>query len=185
VKDTIKGLLSLGVMTAVVVAVLMAVNRFPLAIEEGLMREYASIEEVEKVLGIRPVYVPSFFPENVAWPPLFVIAQNKPYEAVAIEFGSRDGGPSPLLVITQSVSEGFRPSGRLMMDTVAESSTFDLKGRPAELEAGTCAGERICSMLSWTEGPYHIRVQMQGGPFSLIRMAESMVRTPEERNSPE
>ena len=183
-KDTIKGLISLAVMTAVVVAVLMTVNRLPLAIEEGLMREYASIEEVENVLGIRPVHVPSFFPENVAWPPLLVIAQSEPYEAVAIEFGSRDGGPAPLLVITQSVSEGFRPSGRLMMDTVSERSTYELKGRTAVLEAGTCAGERICSMLSWTEGPYHIRVQMQGGPFSLIRMAESMVKIPEERNSP-
>ncbi len=170
----LQGILSLAVMVSVIVLALVAANWIPGTFDSTLMREYGSIGEVREKLRIKTLYVPIYFPETISWPPSKVLAQRNPYEAVVMEFEGVEEG-RPLLVISQSVSGDFLAFERLRMVEVAEHSTYEFKGRQALLSAGTCNTGRRCSMLSWSEDPYHIRVLMSGDPFGLISVAQSMV----------
>ena len=170
----LQGFLSLAVMVFVIVSALVVANWLPGTIDNTLMRQYPDIDEVRQKLRMRTVFVPSYFPETMSWPPSKVLAQARPYEAVVIEFVGSESGEL-LLVISQSTSGAFMPFERLRMEEVAERSIHEFKGRSAELSAGTCTGGLRCSMISWIEDTYHIKVIMRGGPFELITMAESMV----------
>ncbi len=169
-----QGLLSLAVMVFVIVVALFIANWIPGTIDSTLMRQYPDIDEMRHGLRIRTVFVPSYFPDSVSWPPSKVLAQTTPYEAVVMEFVGVESGEL-LLVTSQSASGAFMPFERLIMKKVGERSTHEFKGRSAELSAGTCAGGLKCSMISWREDAYHIKVIMRGDPFELISMAESMV----------
>ncbi len=169
-----QGFLSLAVMVFVIVMALVVANWVPGTIDSTLMREYGSIDEVRDTLRMKTLYVPRYFPETVSWPPSKVLAQRNPYEAVVMEFEGVEEG-LPLLVISQSTSGDFLAFERLRMEEVAEHSTYEFKGRRALLSTGTCSQGRRCSMLAWSEGPYHIRMIMSGDPFGLISIAQSMV----------
>ncbi len=173
----LQGLFSLAVMVLVIIGALVVANWIPGTIDNTLMRQYPGIYEVRQELRIRTVFVPSYFPDTVSWPPSKVLAQTRPYEAVVMEFVSSETSESGelLLVISQSASGAFMPFELLRMDEVAERSIHEFKGRSAELSAGTCTGGFRCSLISWREDTYHIKVIMRGDPFELIAMAESMV----------
>ncbi len=170
----LQGFFSLAVMVLVIVVALMVANWLPGTIDDTLMREYQGIDEVRENLRIRTVFVPTYFPETVSWPPSKVLAQTNPYDAVVMEFEGSTSGEL-LLVLSQSASDAFMPFERLRMDKVAERSTHEFKGRSAELSAGRCTGGLRCSMISWSEDAYYIKVIMSGDPFELIAIAESMV----------
>jgi hypothetical protein len=147
----------------------------PMLAERDLMRKYDSVEDVKAELSIREVRVPSYFPQNLSWPPSTVLAQGKPFPAIIMEFGQADG-KSAGLVISQSLSASFRTDGRIRIAQLKEKVGYPLRGRDATLEVGTCGNGEPCSRVSWTEGNTHITVAARSTPLELIKVAESMLR---------
>lgn len=147
----------------------------PLAAQKDLLREYKSVEDVKAELSIRQIYVPSYFPQNLSWPPSAVLAQAKPFPAVIMEFGQTEG-TSAGLVISQALSDTFRADGKIRIVELKERVRYPLKGRDSVLEVGTCSRGEPCSRVSWKEGNTHIVVAARSTPLELIQVAESMLK---------
>jgi len=160
---------------AILLAGLKLAGWMPLLAQRDLMRKYKSVEDVKAELSIREIYVPSYFPQNLSWPPSAVLAQGKPFPALIMEFGQTEG-TSAGLVISQSLSDTFRTDGKIRMAQLKEKVRYPLKGRDSTLEVGTCSSGEPCSRVSWKEGNTHITVMARSTPLELIKVAESMLR---------
>jgi len=168
------GLLYFAVTIAVVIGVLKVTNWLPTVFQEGIIRNYSSIEEVKSRLRLRDIYIPSYFPQKFKWPPSRILAQSKPFVAVAMEFRNIETGETAL-VISQAADRNFAPDKKIVIAQVKERVNYSLNGRPSVLEVGVCRNDVPCSRISWEEGGNWIRVEMKSAPFELIRIAESMI----------
>jgi hypothetical protein len=175
VHKKVLGLLYFGVTIAILVAGLMLTNWLPTVLQEGAMKKYRSIEEVQSKLKMRAIYVPSYIPQSIAWPPSGIMAQTRPFPAVLMEFTHGKTGDVDL-VISQVADKGSIPDRKMALVQVREKTAYPLKGRNALLEVGLCKGDVACSRVSWNENGYTITVAMKAAPFELLKIAESMLR---------
>jgi hypothetical protein len=169
------GLLYFGAAVAILVAGLKVTNWLPTVLQEGTMKRYGTIEDVRSKLKIREIYVPSYFPQSISWPPSAIMAQSRPFHAVLMEFTHGKTGEVDL-VISQVAERGVVPVRKLALAQVLEKTTYPLKGRTALLEVGFCKNDMPCSRISWDEGGYKVVVTMRAAPFELLKIADSMLR---------
>ena len=162
----------------ILVIALKAINWFPLIAQKDLMRRYGDFEEMRTTLGIRQVFVPSYFPEEFRWPPAGIMAQAKPYPAVIMEFGRSEEGKTREvgMMIYQATRDDFSPGGTLVISRIRERATYSLKGRSAILEVGSGVKGEPCSRISWREKDVRITVLARLTPLELMKVAESMLR---------
>jgi hypothetical protein len=173
-REKISGLILFAAAAAVFVVLIKVADWLPEAMQEGTIRKYGSIEEVERKLNIKDIFVPSYFPQGYIWPPSVILAQGKPFRAVVMEFKDKASGATALL-ISQSDSKSFVPDEKIKIVELKEKAAYDLKGRDAVLETGACKNNEPCSRISWNEGDCRIYVVMRATPFELIRIANSML----------
>lgn len=173
-KKRVFGLLYFAVTIAILIGVLKAANWLPTVFQEGMIRKYSSIEEVKSRLRLRDIYIPSYFPQKFNWPPSRILAQSKPFIAVAMEFRNIETGESAL-IISQAADRDFAPDKKIVISQIKERMNYSLNGRPSILEVGFCKNDIPCSRISWEEGGQWVRVEMKSPPFELIRIAESMI----------
>lgn len=174
-KGTVRRFAAFAGGIAILVALLRLLNWIPLAAQKDLLKEYRELEEGRAAAGIEAVLVPSYFPQNLSWPPSMIWAQGTPYPALLLEFG-KPVGKETVLLISQAESESFFPEERIPFLEVKESVPYSLKGREARLQVGVCPGSETCAGISWKEGRHHIVVRAKTSPIELIRIAESMLR---------
>jgi hypothetical protein len=174
-RKIIRSLLSFGAAVGLLVVVLQLLNGMPLLVQKDLLRTYGDLDEVRSALRIAPILVPSYFPQDLSWPPEAILAQGRPFPAVIMEFG-RAGVRETALVIVQADAGRAVGGGRIRIGHVRESAGYSLKGRDAVFDVGACRDGGPCSRISWREGRYRIDVTARSAPFELIEIAESMVR---------
>lgn len=156
-------------------AALSLANRLPAAVQPDLLRRYSRVDEVRSALRLNVLLVPSYFPQELSWPPRAILAQGRPFPAVVMEF-ARAGGRDAVLVIAQWEAGRTLSEGTVRMARARESVRYSLGGRDALLSVGTGPqGEQI-SRIGWTEGKFRVEVEAKVPPVELIRVAESMVR---------
>ncbi len=173
-RKKVLGLFYFAAAIAILVVALKVTNWLPTMLQEGAMKKYGSIEEVKAQLKVRDVYVPSYFPQSVKWPPSRILAQSRPYFALLMEFShvkTSDMG----LVISQVADNRPIPEEKLRLAQIKERATYSLKGRTALLEVGACENEMPCSRISWNEGKYKLTLIIKAPPFDLLKIADSMV----------
>ncbi len=174
-KKPLIRLLAFSGTVVLLVLVLKGLNRLPLVVQDDFMRRYPDLDEVRGTLAIPAILVPSFFPQNLSWPPSTILAQGKPYPAVIMEF-EKAGGKETVLLISQSSSAEFFPDEKIRIVDVKERVAYPLKGRNAVLTVGLCRNAEPCCGISWKEKDFHVHVLSRSTPFELIRIAESMLR---------
>jgi hypothetical protein len=170
------GFLSFLLVLALLVGALKVMNWLPSIVQEGFISQYKDIEEVRDKLKIKDIYVPSYFPQPVKWPPSAIWAQIRPFTAIVMEFKNVENGDTELIISQVSAKAHFIPDNKIKIEQVREKVDYLLKGRRASLEVGACGNEERCSLLSWIEGKYRITVTMKSPPFELIKIAESMLK---------
>jgi hypothetical protein len=156
----------------ILVAILKIANYLPMALQKDTMRKYKSIEEVKSKLNIRDVYIPSYFPQDLVWPPSTILAQDKPFVAIILEVNHTEKGDIAL-IISQSASTHFIPDEKIKILRINERVNYPFKGRDMTLEAGICKKEEPCSRIIWDEGRYRINVTARSTP-DLMKI-ESMI----------
>lgn len=173
-KKHVFSFLLFAMIAGVVLVLIVFANWLPLTLQKETLRRYSGIEEVKIALPGLHVYVPTYFPQTISWPPEQVFAQKIPFPWILMKFRQR-GGPDDGLIITQSRSDHAPRHKPGALDQVTEKVSYDLRGREAVLEVGLCSTGEQCSRLSWPEGEYRLSVFMTSGPFELIKIAESML----------
>jgi len=168
------GFLSFALAIGVLVVLLAVINWVPTAFQKDMFRRYRSIDEVRSALNIRTVYVPSYFPQHIVWPPSEIFAQGRPFPAVVMEF-KESGSGEVVLVLSQSQGGPFPAGPAISLADIKETVPFTMKGRKAVLVVGECA-KKPCSRITWKEGPYTVTTLMKAAPFELTRITESMLR---------
>ena len=174
-RENARRLLSFAIGILILVGATMAVNWIPVLVQDDLLREYDSTDALNAALPALPIYAPSYFPQDLRWPPSRILAQGRPFAAVLMEFERRHSGGTAL-VISQSAGGEFPPDGKVRIVMVKEKTSYLLKGRDARLEVGVCGDGATCSRIAWTEGAYRMDVTGRSAPLDLIRVAESMIR---------
>lgn len=172
-KSAFSFLLFLAI-TLIVVVLIKIFNWLPLTFQNETLRRYSSIEQIKASLHINDIYVPTYFPQTISWPPEHLFAQSKPFPAIMMTF-NRTNTKRAGLIITQSVSDSFSLLMPSTLDTITQRVEYEFHGRRALLEVGTCDNEP-CSRITWPEEEYHLTVFMRSSPFELIKIAESMLR---------
>lgn len=167
----ISGLIISIVMIVVTIKI---INYLPLLIQKDSMRRYNTIEEVEKRLGVKDLFIPAFFPEELRWPPSEILAQGRPFLAIIMEFkNSKDGSTD--LVICQSTSKRFSYEGNIKIKKTRDSINYTFKGRNISILTGPCENAETCTKAIWDEGKYRVIVSARFEPPLLSRIIESMI----------
>ena len=169
------GFLSFALAIGALVGILIVMNWVPMAIQKDTFRRYRSIDEVRTALNIRDIYVPSYFPQHIVWPPSEILAQGKPFPAVVMEFKEVQSGEI-VLVLSQSQGGSFPAGPAIDLATVKETVPFMMKGRSAVLAVGECEKNETCSRITWKEGAYTVTALLKAAPFELTKIADSMLR---------
>lgn len=157
-----------------IIFIVKILNYIPLLIQKDSMRRYNSIEEVKKRLDIRDIYIPSFFPEEILWPPSVILGQGKPYLAIIMEFKNSKSGETAL-VICQSASEKFKYDGGIRINNIMDRINYPFKGRNISILTGSCENGNVCTIASWKEEKYIITVTSRFEPPQLLKIVESMI----------
>ncbi len=173
---TVRGLLYIVLMAGGVVAILAGANRLPSLMQKDFARQYNSVEDAKRSLGLDSILVPRYFPEGISWPPSFIFAQKKPYPAIVLEFKGIKTGDTALIVIQSSLHGSESQLERIRLSELKEDIPYKLKGRTARLQVGTCGNGKMCSRITWQERDHWCTVLFMSSPFELIRIAESMVQ---------
>ena len=176
-RERISGFIIFTVAVFALLASLKVLNWVPGILQDGLPSAYSSIEEVKSKLHVRDVYVPSYYPQGLRWPPSRITAQSKPYVMVLLAF-TRQADNNVSLVISQTTLHQPVPKAAIEIIHTNERVHYPLKGRDALLEVGLCGNDERCSRISWNESPYRIDVIMLSPPAELVKIAESMVSEP-------
>ncbi|MFN3739114.1 MAG: hypothetical protein ACK4TF_00380 [Thermodesulfovibrionales bacterium] len=170
-----KGIRFAGSLLFLIMA-LIAIRHISGVVQKESLRTYKGIEELQK--NFEGLLIPTYFPEFLKWPPSRIVAQKRPYRAIAIELKDKENNIA--LVLTESEREDFRLQTLYIKDPI-ETLAHDIKGRKAILRVGSCspvlkpAETKICSNLSWKEGDYYINITIKSRPFELLKIAESMI----------
>jgi len=172
--EWIKGFLRFVALAVGLVAFLAVLDWIPGTVDRGGMRRYSGIEQLRREPGFGSVLVPSYYPEEIKWPPRHVLGQKVPFMAVVMEFDGED--EDRVLVISESSSAIFLPGRVASFSELRQSVNMDLKGRDSLVETGLCHDGAGCSRLSWNEGDLHVKLFMRAPSVTLIRIADSMLK---------
>jgi hypothetical protein len=177
IGKTVRGLLWMLALVILAIMFLAAVNWLPSLREEGFARQYNTIDEAKRALKLNDIVVPSYFPEGIRWPPSFILAQKKPYQAVVMEFNEVKSKEIALIVIQSSLLGSDAQLQRIKLSQVKEETQYRLKDRYVLLQVGTCDNGMQCSKMTWQDSGLFNTVVFMSSPFELIRIAESMIRS--------
>lgn len=169
------GSLSFALVIAIIVIALKVMNWVPLSLQQETVRRYGAIEEVRAALNAKDLSVPSYFPQQITWPPSLILAQGKPFFASVMEFTRANTGDIAL-VISQSEGEPLSVENPVKITVVKEKVRYSMQGREAVLTVGTCGNDEPCSGITWQEGRYTMTVLMKSTPFELTKIAGSMLQ---------
>ncbi|MGO9612390.1 MAG: hypothetical protein ACLPX5_05095 [Dissulfurispiraceae bacterium] len=170
-----RDLLWIFVMAGVIIAVVAVTNWMPSSMQKGFARQYISIEEARRILGAGYISLPTYFPEGITWPPTLIIAQSKPYKAIAMEFKKAGTVETTLIIIEASEQGNDVQFQRIRLSELREQTQFRLKGKEVRLQVGTCDNRKPCSRLTWRDNGLHYTVLLVSSPFEVMKIAESLI----------
>jgi hypothetical protein len=174
--NRLRGLIWMFMAVGGIVSFLAAANWTTSLVQKDFARQYETIEEAQRSLGLGAVMVPTYFPDGTSWPPSFIVAQNRPYQAVVMEFSEAASRKMRLTIIQSSSGDSIPHLQRVRISELQEETAYRVKGRQALLSVGICDNGRPCSSIVWQEGGVHCAVIGMLTPFELTRISESMLR---------
>ncbi len=161
-------------MLLILIISLKVINFIPSIINRETLQRYRSIEEAKHRIKIDHIYVPSYFPQGINWPPSEILAQGKPYKAVVLKFRHGGSGEVVMIIYQVELNRHITEEREIRIVRVRESVKYSLKGKEADLLVGICEDEEACSKISWTEDGFRMTISMKSTPIELLRIAESV-----------
>lgn len=157
------------------ILVLRLLDWIPNAIEKSDLRSYESVDAAQAYLKESHIYLPSYFPDSIGWPPFQVFAQRKPFVLVITHFAHMSSKELALSIFQSELDGNYEPS--LPLDTLYIKQKRDLaiKGVSGQLVKAVCSGQKTCNRLSWNYEGFSFFIVSDHDAEAIIRMAESMI----------
>lgn len=163
-------------MIAILFVSLKVINYLPSIIDGETLQRHRSIEEMKSAINVSHLYIPSYFPQGIEWPPSDILGQGKPFKAIVLKFRHGGSGDIAMVIYQVEMNRHITEEREVRITKVRERIQYNLKGREADLQVGACEDEEICSRISWTEDGFRVIISMKSTPFELLKIAESVIQ---------
>jgi len=175
-REMSKIVLSITILMCVVLISLYVLKKVPAYIQESEQKFYSSVEEAEYSLGLR-IFLPSYFPDYLIWPPKEIKVVRKPSLIITLVFLSQVHG-SPSLVIHQIISNKDESKG-VGFDFVepkrhSGETQISVGGAKGTLKIGVGENGNQWIQLSWKEGDRKMVLISNGSVEDLLKIARSI-----------
>jgi len=168
-----KVIIFLLVLVALVIA-LRILNWFGATTAIEGIRRFNSLEEAHHQLRLRTLYLPSYFPDYLEWPPFEILGQTTPYKLVLLHIRNQESKEVVLAIRQVESAEVKPPATRLEPFHAGREEAVQLHEHTALLEEGRCADNAPCTRISWSEQSHHLNVILKDGREEILRIASSM-----------
>jgi len=174
VKEMWKIMLSIGLVMCAIVISLYLLKKLPSFIQESEEKLYSNIEQAEYALGLR-IFLPSYFPEYLIWPPSEIKVERKPSILISLVFLSRSPS-SPSLVIHQIISNKSKKMELDFMKTKrpSQESQVSVGGAKGTLIVGMGVDGKRWAHLGWKAGDRTIVLTANCSVEDLLKIARSV-----------
>lgn len=175
-REISKIVLSVTILMCVVSISLYVLKKVPAYIQEREQKSYRTVEEAEYSLGLS-IFLPSYFPDYLIWPPKEIRVVRKPSLIITLVFISGgDGRPS--LVIHEIISNTDESKG-VGVDSMepnrdSEEIQVSVGGAKGTLELGVVEKGSRWTRLSWRQGDRKIVLRSNGPVEDLLKIARSV-----------
>lgn len=157
-------MLSIALVMCAIVISLYLLKKIPTFIQESEDKFYSNIEEAEYAIGLR-IFLPSYFPEYLIWPPSEIKVVRKPSILISLVFLSRSPR-SPSLVIHQIVSN---KSKKMELDFMKPKRPF----QETQVSIGGAGGTLIVGMGE--DGKRWVHLGWKAGDRTMVLIANCSV----------
>lgn len=171
----LKKFLVFGVMVAILVVVLDLLNWLPVAVLRGGVKKYKTIEDVKSDLNISRVYLPSYFPQYLVWPPSEIYARRRPARMVLMHFTNYEKKEVVLSIRQAEAGDPDPLKSRIEPVKLRRREPIIIKGRKGMVSLGLCRGGEPCNSVAWQEDGYVLEIVAKDSVNELRKIAESMV----------
>jgi hypothetical protein len=164
-----------SIMIAVIVTMLDLLNWVPTAVQKDGIRQYKTIEDAKSAIKLGKLFLPSYFPQYLVWPPSEVYGRRKPHKMVLMHFTDYQR-KDVILSIMQAESADSQPlKSRIEPVTTKKKEAVLVKGRKGELSIALCPGGEPCNSVSWQVDGFTFTIIAKDSVQELLKIAESMV----------
>ena len=175
-REMSKIVLSIAILMCVVSISLYVLNKVPGYLQERKEKSYRSLEEAEYSLGLR-IFLPSYFPDYLAWPPKEIKVARKPSLIITLVFISQGDG-SPSLVIREVISNTDQGNG-VGVDFIEPKSPsgeiqVSVGGEKGTLRFGVVEHGRRWTQLSWKQGDRTMVLRSNRSVEDLLKISRSI-----------
>lgn len=173
IREMWKIALSIIFVMGMIVISLYLLKRVPSYLQESKEKSYNNIEEAEYALGLR-IFLPSYFPEYLIWPPSEIKVVRKPSLTISLVFLSRSRR-NPSLVFHQIFSsiKEVKPSFTELKRPLQESrvSVGEVNGT---LITGTGEDGKRWMQLNWRAADRRMILIANCSVEDLLKIARSI-----------
>lgn len=163
------------VLISVVAGALYLLGTVPTLLQPPTTKDYPSLEEVKKELGIE-IALPTYFPDYLLWPPARITVHSKPRLLLSLLFLSREKGEEALW-IDQVIANGDEPSKTMPLpQRIVQENSISLRGSQGLLIVSEGEGGRLYNQVRWVEGDRGIVITTTYPAEELLKIAHSMRR---------
>lgn len=164
-----------GAMVVAVTVVLNVLNWVPTIFQREGVRKYKTVEDAKVELKLSKIFLPSYFPQYLTWPPSEIYGRRKPAKMVLMHFISYDRKDVVLSVMQAESRDPHPLKSRIEPIKIRKREEILIKGRRGELSLALCAGGEPCNSVTWESEGYTFTIIAKDSVEELLKIAESMI----------
>jgi hypothetical protein len=176
IREISKIALSIIILMCMVSISLYLLKKVPAYMQEREQKSYSSVDEAEHSLGLR-IFLPSYFPDYLIWPPKEIKVARKPSLMITLVFISQ-GDRRPSLVIHEIISgtDESEEAGVDFMEPGRDSEKIQVSvgGAKGTLELGVVEKGSRWTKLSWKQGDRKMVLRSNRSVEDLLKIARSI-----------
>ncbi len=164
-----------GAMVVAVTVMLSLLNWVPTIFQKEGVRKYKSIEDAKAELKLSKLFLPSYFPQYLIWPPSEIYGRRKPAKMVLMHFINYERKDVVLSIMQADSSDPHPLKSRIEPVKIRKREGILIKGRKGELSLALCAGGEPCNCVTWESEGYTFTIIAKDSVKELLKIAESVI----------
>jgi hypothetical protein len=164
-----------GAMVVAVTVLLGLLNWVPTIFRGEGVRRYKTIEDAKAELKLNKLFLPSYFPQYLIWPPSEIYGRRKPARMVLMHFVNYDRKDVVLSVMQAESGDPQPLKSRIEPVKTRKREGILIKGRKGELSLALCAGGEPCNSVTWEAEGYTFTIIAKDSVKELLKIAESVI----------